>query len=64
MRAPVGDERGRLIADDPLTLQDIGNHYGVSRERARQIEAGLINRMREYIRSQIQDFDMVAQPKD
>ena len=30
----------RLIADEPLTLQDIGDQYGVSRERARQIEAG------------------------
>ncbi len=53
----------RLIADEPLTLQDIGNKYGVSRERARQIEAGLINRMREWMREQIPDFDLVAQPK-
>jgi RNA polymerase sigma-32 factor len=53
----------RLIADEPLTLQDIGDKYGVSRERARQIEAALINRMREYMREQIPDFDMVAVPK-
>ena len=53
----------RLIAEEPLTLQDIGAHYGVSRERARQIEAALINRMREYMRSQIPDFDLVAEPK-
>ncbi len=53
----------RLIADEPLTLQDIGDKYGVSRERARQIEAALINRMREYMREQIPDFDLVAVPK-
>jgi RNA polymerase sigma-32 factor len=53
----------RLIADEPLTLQDIGDKYGVSRERARQIEAALINRMREWMREQIPDFDMVAVPK-
>ncbi len=53
----------RLSADEPLTLQDIGDKYGVSRERARQIEAALINRMREYMREQIPDFDMVAVPK-
>ena len=53
----------RLTADEPLTLQDIGDKYGVSRERARQIEAALINRMREYMREQIPDFDMVAVPK-
>jgi RNA polymerase sigma-32 factor len=53
----------RLIAHEPLTLQDIGDKYGVSRERARQIEAALINRMREYMREQIPDFDLVAVPK-
>ncbi|MHB8872083.1 MAG: sigma-70 family RNA polymerase sigma factor [Myxococcaceae bacterium] len=53
----------RLIADEPLTLQDIGSKWGVSRERARQIEAALVVRMREYMRAQIPDFDMVAEPK-
>ena len=53
----------RLTADEPLTLQDIGDKYGVSRERARQIEAALIGRMREYMREQIPDFDLVAVPK-
>ncbi|XXF76714.1 RNA polymerase factor sigma-32 [Myxococcaceae bacterium GXIMD 01537] len=53
----------RLVADEPLTLQDIGDTYGVSRERARQIEAALINRMREWMRERIPDFDMVAVPK-
>lgn len=53
----------RLIADEPLTLQDIGDKYGVSRERARQIEAALINRMREFMREVIPDFDLVAVPK-
>jgi len=53
----------RLISDEPLTLQDIGDKYGVSRERARQIEAALINRMREYMREHIPDFDLVANPK-
>jgi RNA polymerase sigma-32 factor len=53
----------RLIADEPLTLQDIGNHYGVSRERARQVEANLIKRIREYLRQEIPDFDLVATEK-
>jgi RNA polymerase sigma-32 factor len=54
----------RLVADDPLTLQDIGTHFGVSRERARQIEAALIARMREYVKAEIPDFDLMAAPKD
>ncbi|MFZ5441090.1 MAG: RNA polymerase factor sigma-32 [Myxococcota bacterium] len=51
----------RLIADEPMTLQDIGAHYGVSRERARQLEASLIDRMRKYMRQEIPDFDLVAE---
>jgi len=66
-KALEGKERfifeSRLMSDEPLTLQEIGDKYGVSRERARQIEAGLINRMREYMREQIPDFDLVAVPK-
>lgn len=36
----------RILADEPLTLQDIGEHYGVTREAVRQLEARLINRIR------------------
>jgi RNA polymerase sigma-32 factor len=53
----------RLISDEPLTLQEIGDHYGFSRERARQLEAALINKMRDYMRERIPDFDLVATPK-
>ena len=30
--------RNRVMADDPLTLQEIGDKYNITRERARQIE--------------------------
>jgi RNA polymerase sigma-32 factor len=53
----------RLTADEPMTLQDIGTHFGISRERARQIEAALVDRMREFVRSEMPDFDLVAEPK-
>jgi RNA polymerase sigma-32 factor len=53
----------RLISEQPLTLQEIGAHFGVSRERARQIEAQLIGRMREHLRKVIPDFDVVARPE-
>lgn len=51
----------RLIADEPQTLQDIGAHYGFSRERARQLEAALIVRMRKYMQEEIPDFALVAE---
>ncbi|MCA2978245.1 MAG: RNA polymerase factor sigma-32 [Myxococcaceae bacterium] len=49
----------RLVADEPMTLQDIGAQYGVSRERARQIEAALIGRMRKYMQEHIPDFHLL-----
>lgn len=51
----------RLTSDEPMTLQDIGAQYGVSRERARQLEAALMDRMRKYMREEIPDFDLVAE---
>lgn len=51
----------RLTADEPMTLQDIGAHYGVSRERARQLEAAVLERMKKYMREEIPDFDLVAE---
>ncbi|HEX4620582.1 MAG TPA: sigma factor-like helix-turn-helix DNA-binding protein [Myxococcaceae bacterium] len=48
------------MTDEPLTLQEIGDQYGVSRERARQIEASLISRLKGYMRERIPDFDLVG----
>jgi RNA polymerase sigma-32 factor len=31
--------RHRLMADEPMTLREVGTHFGFSRERARQVEA-------------------------
>jgi len=50
----------RLVADEPMTLQAIGTHFSISRERARQIEAQLIEKIRTYMRTEIPDFDLVA----
>ncbi len=41
----------RVLAEDPVTLQDIGDKYKISRERARQIEAKIINNLREFVKS-------------
>ena len=37
----------RLLSDEPLTLQEIGNRYGITREAARQMEARLLKKIRE-----------------
>ena len=46
----------RLLAEDPLTLQELGERYGVSRERVRQIEEALRKRLREFLVEQIRDI--------
>lgn len=39
----------RLVADDPLTLQELGDQFGISRERVRQIEARLTMNLRQFL---------------
>jgi len=39
----------RLMSEDPLTLDAIGQRFGVTRERARQIEAKLKDNVKSYL---------------
>jgi RNA polymerase sigma-32 factor len=36
----------RISADDPMTLQEIADHFSISRERVRQIEEGALKKMK------------------
>jgi RNA polymerase sigma-32 factor len=45
----------RMAAEDPLTLQELGNEFGVSRERVRQLEARLTMKLREYLKDELGD---------
>jgi RNA polymerase sigma-32 factor len=47
----------RIFSDTPVTLQEIGDRYSISRERVRQIEKNVIKKMRDYFKSEIPDFD-------
>jgi len=46
----------RLFAEDPLTLQDIGDQYGISRERVRQLESRLKKKLKAYLVREIPDL--------
>ena len=46
----------RLFAEEPLTLQDIGDQYGISRERVRQLESRLKKKLKEYLVREIPDL--------
>ena len=45
----------RVVADEPLTLQELGDQFGVSRERVRQLEARLMGKLREHLRKNFGD---------
>ncbi len=45
----------RLVADDPLTLQDLGDKFGISRERVRQLEQRLLARLRDFLKREMGD---------
>ncbi len=46
----------RLLAEKPMTLQDIGARHHISRERVRQIEERLLKKLRQFMQSEIPDF--------
>jgi len=43
----------RLLAEEPKTLQEVADLYGLTRERARQIEAKVIEKLREFLNSSL-----------
>jgi RNA polymerase sigma-32 factor len=43
----------RLVSEDPKTLQTLGDEFGVSRERVRQIEKRLLKKLKEFLRDEL-----------
>jgi RNA polymerase sigma-32 factor len=39
----------RVTADEPATLQEIADHFSISRERVRQIEEGALKKMKKFL---------------
>ncbi len=48
--------KNRLLTDDPLTLREIGERYKITRERVRQLEARLLEKIKKYFATDIKDF--------
>ena len=45
----------RMVAEDPLTLQELGDEFGISRERVRQLEARVTSNLRVYLEQRLGD---------
>ena len=53
--------RERLLSEEPLTLREIGERYGISRERVRQIEERVKRKLKAYLNKEFKDLkDPVA----
>ena len=48
----------RLLTDDPVTLREIGDRFSITRERVRQIEARLLQKVRDHLVQNIKDFSI------
>jgi RNA polymerase sigma-32 factor len=48
--------RERLLNEDPLTLREIGEKYGISRERVRQIEERLKKKLKTYLTKELKEL--------
>ncbi|SRR5712692_5062706 len=51
--------RNRILSETPLTLDDIGKKYNISRERARQLEEKIIKRLRDFMKKEVKDFELL-----
>jgi RNA polymerase sigma-32 factor len=47
----------RIMAENPLTLQELGDKYHISRERVRQIQERIIKNIRKWLIEEIPDFE-------
>ena len=54
----------RILAEEPKTLQQLGDEFHVTRERVRQLEARLVSRLREYLKENLVDFEYYAPGKE
>lgn len=50
----------RLMSDQPVTLKDLGDHFGFSRERARQLEIRAKEKLRCELRALAMEIDWPA----
>lgn len=45
----------RMVAEDPVTLQELGEEFGVSRERVRQLESRISGKLRVFLQECLGD---------
>jgi RNA polymerase sigma-32 factor len=51
----------RMIAESPKTLQEIGDKYGITKERVRQIEEGVKEKLKDFVRERFPDYELLSE---
>jgi RNA polymerase sigma-32 factor len=51
----------RRLKDEPTTLEDLSQHYGISRERVRQIEVRAFEKLQKAIRNAVTEQNLAAE---
>lgn len=49
----------RVLGEEPLTLQALGDRFGTSREAVRQVEARLVKRLKEFLLDELGDLGQI-----
>ena len=49
--------QNRILSESPKSLNAMGEAYGISKERVRQLEENIIKRLRKFLQTEIKDFD-------
>lgn len=50
--------KSRILAEEPLTLQEIGEHFQISRERVRQIENKVLKKFKNRFEGEFAELDL------
>ncbi|MDD5544042.1 MAG: RNA polymerase factor sigma-32 [Acidobacteriia bacterium] len=56
----------RLVAEEPKTLQEIANQFGVTREAVRQLESKIIRRLKDFLKQEwgdVKDFEFIRKQR-
>ena len=47
----------RILSENPMTLQELGDKYGISRERVRQIQERIVKNIKTWLSEKIPNFE-------
>ena len=47
----------RIMSENPMTLQELGDKYNISRERVRQIQERIVKNIKKWLTAEIPNFE-------